>query len=166
MRRLLPIAVVLLGACGTSPAPSATLAGNWQGSAVTAFAAQGTAYAESNVLAVSVSGDTATISGICGGYVAPTIGPGMVNATVSTIGSGTYATYMGSVTCPARRIGSCADVVFTYTTVAILAGTTNDSNDPARNGPLTLSFAAGGSSESCGRADRVVTTLIGYLQTP
>ena len=165
MCRLLAVCFVLVCACGSSPAPSTNLAGNWQGSAVISFVARSGLYlTESNVLAVTVSGDAATISGVCGGYVPPNIGPGTVAATVSTIGSGTFAAFTGALTCPARVLGRCADVVFTYTSVAILAGMTNDSNHPELNGPMTLSFAAAGLSTACGRADQVETTLIGYLQ--
>ncbi len=160
MRRLLGCAVVVLCACGGSPAPSTDLAGAWAGNALSTFAAQ-SAYAQNIVLEISVSGDTATFSGVCGGG-AP-IGPGTVNATMSNIGTGTYATSLGTVTCPPRRVANCETVVFTYLNMAALAGATNDSNHPEIHGPLTLSFAGQGSSQGCGRSDQLLTTFIGYL---
>jgi hypothetical protein len=148
----------LLCACTPSPLPATDLTGSWTGNAVTTFEVQ-RPYAQKTVLDISVSDGTATISGVCGGTPA---GPETVNAQVSTIGSGTFASYSGSVSCPPRRLANCPSVVFTYTQVAVLAGVTNDSNQPDVNGPLTLSFAASGTSDGCGLTDSPVTVLIGY----
>ena len=157
MRFLLVSTLPLLWACTPSPLPATNLAGSWTGTAVTTFDVQ-PSYVQQTVLDISVSDGTATISGVCGGTP---VGPETVNAQVSTIGSGTFATYSGSVSCPPRRIANCASVVFTYTEVAVLAGVTDDSNQPDVDGPLTLSFAASGTSDGCGLTDSPVTVLIG-----
>ena len=158
VRRLVLCILPFLWACSPSTTSSADLAGSWTGTAVTTFLAQAT-YAQTTDLDITVFGETATISGVCGGTP---VGPGTVSAPITTIGTGTYASYSGSVTCPARRVANCESVVFIYAQVAVLAGLTNDANQPDVNGPLTLSFAAKGNSSGCGRADLPETVLIGY----
>ncbi len=159
MHRLLFAASVLVCACGSAPAGS-SLAGVWGGPALTNFAAQG-AFGEQLQLQVTLSGSTATLVGICGGEVS-SIGPGTVDATMGTVGTGTYAQWFGELNCPARRVGRCAEMVWTYEYANVLAGQNTDFGVPGYPTDVnTLSFSGRGTSIGCGITDVFVTSFIG-----
>jgi hypothetical protein len=166
MHRLLSTGVVLLvvGGCGSAP-PSSSLAGTWAGNAVSTFGLPRFAFGEGIFVQVSVDGGTATIDGICGGG-GSAVGSGSVEATVDMIGTGTFASWQDSVTCPARRIQTCDDVVFTYTYGSILAGINTDFGSTA---PVqysnSLSLAAKGSATGCGLVSQLMTSYIGTPAT-
>jgi hypothetical protein len=111
---------------------------------------------------VTITGATATIEGICGGSGESTLGNGSVAATVNVIGTGTFASWEDSVTCPARRIQTCDDVVFTYAYGSILAGINTDfgSTAPVQYSD-SLSLAAKGTASGCGLVSQLVTHYIG-----
>jgi hypothetical protein len=160
MHRLLPAAAVLLCACG-SPPPTSSLSGIWGGNAVTNFGAQRAVFGEALAMQVSVSGSTATVTGICPGG-GSSVGPGTVEATLSTVGTGTYAQWVGTLTCPPARVGTCDSMVFTYRYASVLAGVNTDFTVPGYPSDVnTLSFSGRGSSNSCGLNDLIVTSFIG-----
>jgi hypothetical protein len=158
MHRPLCVAAMLVCACGSAP-PSSSLAGIWGGSAVTNFVTL--AYGEQIAMQVTVTGSTATIAGICGGG-GSAVGPGTVDATLGTVGTGTYAQWFGKLTCPARALGRCDAVVFTYQYASVLAGTNTDFGVPGYpTDTNTLSFSGRGISSGCGLGDAFVTSFIG-----
>jgi hypothetical protein len=163
MHRLLAMGVVffVICACGSAP-PSSSLAGTWGGNALSTFSVPRIFFTEPVLLQVSIDGGTATIDGICGGAGDSTIGNGTVEATVTTIGTGTFANWQNKVTCPARRIKTCDDVVFTYTNGSILVGINTDFGSSA---PVqfsnSLNLAAEGTSSGCGLGTRLVTQFLG-----
>jgi len=165
MHRLLTASVVLLvvGGCDSAP-PGSSLAGTWAGNALSTFGLPRFAYGEGIFVRVSVDGGTATIEGICGGG-GSALGSGSVEATVEMIGTGTFASWQDSVTCPARRIQTCDEVVFIYTYGSILAGINTDFGSTA---PVqysnSLSLAASGSATGCGGLGSSLTTR--YIGTP
>jgi hypothetical protein len=153
MKRLLGLAVVLVWGCDSTP-EAGGLAGTWSGTAVTSLVAQGDYY-EKIGMQVTVDGGTATIAGICGGD-GDAVGPGTVDATFTTLGTGVIAIWAGHTTCPARRIGTCTSTVFDYyyvtaaPGVATGEGTTN-----------TISFSGRANSAGCGINDVLVKSFIG-----
>ena len=64
MHRSLCVAAVLACACGSAP-PSTSLAGVWGGNALTNFSFG--SVGEKIAMKVTVAGNTATLTGICGG---------------------------------------------------------------------------------------------------
>lgn len=158
MHRLLLASVVLLSACEGAP-PGSTLAGTWNGNAVINFATQST-LGEVFALQVTVSGNTATLSGICGSGNA-SVGPGTVEASIYTIGSGTYADWMGTVTCPPRALRLCETTVLTYRTATVLAGVNSNFYFSPYTNVNSLSYTAYGYSAGCGRSDVIQTYFIG-----
>jgi hypothetical protein len=159
MQRLLWTAA-LFCACGSAP-PSSNLSGVWGGNALTNFGAQTHPFGEAQSMQVTVSGSTATISGICPGG-GSSVGPGSVDATLGTVGTGTYASWVGTLTCPPARVGTCDAVVFTYRYASVLAGTNTDFGVPGYpTDTNTVSFSGRGTSNSCGLVDIIVTSFIG-----
>lgn len=168
MHRLLSAAAAaaLVCACGSAPA-STSLAGLWLGPAVTNFATPVT-LDEQLALQVTVSGNTATIAGICGG-TGTSVGAGTLDATLATLGTGTYAHWAGGLDCPARAVTQrgCDAVVFTFRYASVLAGTNTDFGVPGYpSDTSTLSFSGGGSLSGCGVGDTFATSFIGTPAGP
>jgi hypothetical protein len=151
VKRFLGISLVLLTACAGDAPPGTVLTGTWTGTATTVFRISGGAVYVST-LEVFVENGVANISGFCPD------GSGSVAAAVSTVGTGTFASFVGTAACPASRLGTtCASVSLTYTTIGILAG-----ND---NGPV-LSFSGNGLSDGCRVPDQLQTTLLARPASP
>jgi hypothetical protein len=165
MQRLLYAAAVLVCACGGSPAPSSNLSGVWGGNALTNFGAQTYPFGEPLAMQVTVAGSTATVAGICPGG-GSSVGPGTVDATLGTVGTGTYASWVGTLTCPPARVGVCDSMVFTYRSASVLAGTNTDFTVPGYpTDTNTVSFSGRGTSNGCGLVDTIVTSFIGVPTT-
>lgn len=161
MQRLLCTAAILVCACGGSPPPSSNLDGVWGGNALTNFAAQTRAFGEPLAMQVTVAGNTATIAGICPGG-GSSVGPGTVDATLGTVGTGTYASWVGNLTCPPAKVGHCDTMVFSYKYASVLAGTNTDFGVPGYpTNTNTVSFSARGTSNGCGLVDIILTSFIG-----
>jgi hypothetical protein len=150
--RILLCAVVLLFACNSTNAPgldsgtgngslSSGFAGTWGGPIQTDFSVGG-GFEVGTALYITVSGETASISGVCP--------DGSGNLPVG--GSGTSAVFSGSVTCPSVAISGCDGVVVTYTQANL-----------ALIGPASLKLIATGSAAGCGLTGTVDSTFTGTL---
>jgi hypothetical protein len=160
MQCLLCTATVLVCACGSAP-PSSSLSGVWGGNALTSFAAQPFAFGRQIAMQVTVAGSTAAIAGICPGGGA-SVGPGTVDATLGTVGTGTYAQWVGNLTCPPAQVGLCDAMVFSYRSASVLAGTNTDFGVPGYpTNTNTVSFSGRGTSNGCGLSDIILTSFIG-----
>ena len=157
MHRFAFAAVALLSACGSAP-PGTTLAGIWTGNALISLS--GVTYGGPFALQVTVSGNAATISGICGG-AGTSVGPGTVSAPVQTLGTGTYAAWSGTLSCPAQTLGRCDSALLTYQYASVLAGVGTDFGVPGYTDVNSISFSARGYSAACGVGDVLQTSFIG-----
>lgn len=158
MHRFLLASVLVLPACGSAPS-SSSLAGTWSGNALVSFGAHG-AYGRAYALQVSVSGNTATISGICGG-ASGSVGPGMVEAPITTVGTATYASWSSAVTCPPQTFGACTDAVLKYLYGSVLVGIGTDFGVPGYTDINSISVSQTGSAAFCGDGDLQRTSFIG-----
>ena len=158
VRRRLLASLVVLAACGSAP-PTTSLAGTWVGNVLVSFGALGT-YGSPFALQVTVSGSTATITGICGNGGA-SVGAGTVTAPISNLGTGTYAESSGGLTCPAQTFGRCSTVVVTYQYASLLAGTDTDFGVAGYTDVNSVSLSTSGYSSGCGLGDRIQTSFIG-----
>jgi hypothetical protein len=146
------LAIVVLGMCAACTSSSGTdggnttplsvnFAGTWGGPARAEFSAGGSLTYDT-AMVVAVSGNMASVSGVCPDGT----------ASVTLAGSGASALYSGTLTCPAIPISGCETVVFTYTEAALtLTGTTS------------LILASAGSASGCGYTYGLVTTFNGTL---
>jgi hypothetical protein len=118
---------LLVSACGGSASLDPAMAGTWAGTATVTMSGLNPLQYSSG-LRVSVSGDTAMVSGICPN------GGGAIN----TVGSGSSAGWTGSYACPPIAFSDCPAVTFTFTSGHI----------DFRNGALVAQGAATGAG--CG----------------
>ncbi len=135
---------------GTLPPLSVGLDGTWGGRAIALFGPSGAptgSYAYDTALLVTVSGTTASLSGVCPD------GTGAVTVTGSgTTGSFSALFPSNNVQCPAIVIADCQTVVFAYRSV-----------QATLTGPSSLTVTATGSASGCGTTVGVTTTLDGVL---
>jgi hypothetical protein len=151
MRFLLAGTVALVCACSGTNAPvdsgtgngplSAGLAGTWGGPVQTHFSVGGD-FGIAFVLYISVSGETASVSGVCPDGSGP----------MAVTGSATSASFSGSLTCPSVPVTGCDGVVITYTDANL-----------ALIGPTALKFIATGTAVGCGLTASVSSTFSGTL---
>jgi hypothetical protein len=106
------LAAAVLCACGSSgnqnnadagPPLSNGFAGTWGGTLQTTFGAGGGIDA-TTAMFVTVSGNTASVSGVCPDG----------SGSQSFVGSGATASSPGAVTCPAIPVGDCQSVTFAF----------------------------------------------------
>lgn len=139
MRLALGVLIVFCG-CGASAPLSQSLGGVWKGTANVNFTG-GSPYAYFATVTVSVTGNSANISGVC------TDGSGTVVAT----GSGTSALYNGTLACAPVELAGCS-LALTYSSVAIRETTSG------------LDVLCTGTSMFCTSADTVFTDFSGTAQ--
>jgi len=156
---LLACVFLALGAaCGASlatdggplPPLSVQLAGTWGGTANAVFSLRGSntgAHPFDTAVFVTVSGTTATLTGLCPD------GTGVLTVTGSgTTASGSSVPPFSTWQCPAIVIADCQAVVFTYQTVEMTL-----------TGPTRLRVTATGLASGCGSTYGLATTFDGVL---
>ncbi len=155
-RTLAVVIVMLCTACASPLAPpdagvSSEFAGAW-GSFATALFNWGTnlagSYGYETVMVIAVGGNATSVSGFCPDG----------SGTMTLSGSGTAATYSGSLACaPAVAYGnvvSCRALVLSHNSATLTL-----------TGHSTLTLTQNGTLTGCGEPARVVTTVHGWLAT-
>ncbi len=149
LKVLLGWTLAVLCACGGAASPdggtanelAAGFAGTWGGPMVTRFAIGGELNLAS-VVYVTVSGGSASLSGVCPDGSGP----------MAVSGSGTSASFSGSLACPNVAISGCDDLNITYSQALL-------SLVSATNLELTVTGVANG----CGLTSEAVSTFSGTL---
>jgi hypothetical protein len=146
-RLRVPLGTLLLFAVacgsGTTVPLNASIGGTWNGSGVASFGAGGS-YTYDSTVVITVSGDVATVRGVCSD------GTGTVAAT----GSGNSASVTGTLTCQGIPLSGCESVVFTYTQVAVTLTSNN-----------TIQMGATGNANGCSESTTLTTAFTGTLFT-
>jgi hypothetical protein len=146
---LVASAATAICACGSShatppPPLSDGFFGTWGGSTVALFPpAGGDNLVVDSPVVVTVSGNTASISGIC-----------LDGSSAMTVtGSGTSASFSGSLTCPtALQLFGCPSFIYRYTQAAV-----------SLTSATSLSIVTRGLAEGCGMTEDFSTTFTGVL---